>query len=1175
MSARLSVRFDRLDVRRMYGIDASFVVDGLCSGVNVIHGPNASGKTTLTHALLTLLWPSSPMSPQAVVAGAFEFDGARWLVEYDNGGKRCQRDGVDADHPIVAADSERYLLALHVLLAADNRSFAEAILRESAGGYDVGAAIQALKLTQRPSAPQRLKGLRDQATQDRQAALAAQQRLLDEERTLEGLNRELDEAREADRKVATLQKALDCRLARSARDDTLAQLTTFPDVMERLSGDERETLRDLRLRQEEARAAIAAESQQMSDAVDRQRRARLDERVPGGLVAALRERCSELQDITSATRAAETRRDDASVQLETARRSLGALADDSRLAGLGVVEFDQLAELAQRHATVRAQLAALEALHTWLGPIASSQPLDPEERRRLDAGIHALDQWLRHERAEAPAGKANQRRTLLLIAGIAVIVQSIVLGIVAHPAALILVVTGAWLVYVALKQGRSRSASEATSATELVRAEYERLQLDAPSTWHSAEVELLIETLAQQQRSRALDEEKRQRWDYVADERVALQARSAEAQAEIDAAATRFGAAPGRDPASLYVLASNLVQWQHARDRLNGTAAEIAALRTRLAATFDELNATLASYDYATVAKQAEALGCIEDLTQRERDWNEAQASHERSTRLLREQLRPQLERREADIHAFFERLDMNEEDEHQLTGLLDQLEAYRLAREASQRARLECERAEQALGDDGHLADEAATEIERRLEDAREHSAEQDEIRDEIAAVTARVAEAKTKHDLERALAAEQMHGEQLAEAREQAYAQVAGWSIADFVREETRDNDRPLVFHRARELFVKITHGRYRLELSDTEPPAFRAIDNVTGAGHALHELSSGTRLQLLLAVRVAFVEHQEQGVMLPLIFDETLGNSDEQRARAIIDATIEIAGSGRQVLYLTAQHDEVRKWQAVMSQHPEVPFRLLDLAEIRDLADWERLPPVAHVEWPVITIPEPDGLSHDDYRELLRVPGIDPRAESDGGLHLWHLIDDTHALHRLLSLHIETWGQLRAMADLGGADLLDGQEQIVRRCHARADVIKEACACFRAGRGRPVDRAVIIECGVITPVFIDRVAALARRVDGNAQSLIAALDRGEISHFRGAMRNDLQRFLEEGGYLASDRPLTIDEARTRVVAAASSDLHDGRVTVEFIRDTLEAVWSHDSPEWSGEDEAGALDV
>src|SRR5690606_1449114 len=100
----------------------------------------------------------------------------------------------------------------------------------------------------------------------------------------------------------------------------------------------------------------------------------------------------------------------------------------------------------------------------------------------------------------------------------------------------------------------------------------------------------------------------------------------------------------------------------------------------------------------------------------------------------------------------------------------------------------------------------------------------------------------------------------------------------------------DRPQVFHRARERFARMTHGAYRLELDDGEIPSFRAIDTATGEGKSLDQLSSGTRAQLLIAVRVAFVESIETGLRLPIILDEALANSDDVRADAIIQAVLD---------------------------------------------------------------------------------------------------------------------------------------------------------------------------------------------------------------------------------------------------------------------------------------------
>ena len=61
----------------------------------------------------------------------------------------------------------------------------------------------------------------------------------------------------------------------------------------------------------------------------------------------------------------------------------------------------------------------------------------------------------------------------------------------------------------------------------------------------------------------------------------------------------------------------------------------------------------------------------------------------------------------------------------------------------------------------------------------------------------------------------------------------------------------------------------------------------------------------------------------------------------------------------------------------------------------------------------IPEPVGLSREQYAALLQVPAFDPSRVEVGGTHLWHLIDDPKTLHRFLKLGIHTWGSSRRWA------------------------------------------------------------------------------------------------------------------------------------------------------------------
>ena len=147
MSAARGLTIEALTLRRAPGIEGGFDVTGLCAGVNVVYGPNASGKTTLARAITALLWPRSA-DTLTTLNGAFPLNGADWRVTLDAGRVTCQRDGQPADPPPFSATDlrDRYMLALHDLLAieTDNRDFADAILRESSGGYNVSQAMQAL-----------------------------------------------------------------------------------------------------------------------------------------------------------------------------------------------------------------------------------------------------------------------------------------------------------------------------------------------------------------------------------------------------------------------------------------------------------------------------------------------------------------------------------------------------------------------------------------------------------------------------------------------------------------------------------------------------------------------------------------------------------------------------------------------------------------------------------------------------------------------------------------------------------------------------------------------------------------------------------------------------------------------------------------------------------------------
>jgi hypothetical protein len=294
---------------------------------------------------------------------------------------------------------------------------------------------------------------------------------------------------------------------------------------------------------------------------------------------------------------------------------------------------------------------------------------------------------------------------------------------------------------------------------------------------------------------------------------------------------------------------------------------------------------------------------------------------------------------------------------------------------------------------------------------------------------------------------------------------------------------------------------------------------------------------------------VENVEAGPRLPVLFDETLGNSDELRAGAIIDAAIDICRNGRQVFYFTAQGDEVARWQARIAAMPEgerPALRVVDLGAVRQDAGFERLPAPAPKAIPEgRRVPAPDGADRETYRGLLRVPGLDPWGDGLGSTHLWHMIEDPAVLHGLLAQDVATWGQLATLARTGGTDALARlgvDERAWDAARARARLLETAVGMWRIGHGRPVGLAALAESGVVDEGVLDELGALLAEAEGDGERLLEALREGDDPPIVGKPLERLETWLLGEGYIPHGDPLPRRDLRARLIDVAREDVRAG---------------------------------
>ena len=149
----------RIDKVRGIGRGEGFVLNQLSPGINIIYGPNASGKSTTSRVLQELLWPGRTGLGPAAIQGILHHDKSQFVIEGDAGHFEVFRDGAPAPPPDCGPPENRvrYNPALHELIQADNQGhdFARRIAEASQGGFDLTAASQALGYQDSPPAKRR------------------------------------------------------------------------------------------------------------------------------------------------------------------------------------------------------------------------------------------------------------------------------------------------------------------------------------------------------------------------------------------------------------------------------------------------------------------------------------------------------------------------------------------------------------------------------------------------------------------------------------------------------------------------------------------------------------------------------------------------------------------------------------------------------------------------------------------------------------------------------------------------------------------------------------------------------------------------------------------------------------------------------------------------------------
>lgn len=1157
------MRLTRLEVRSLPGLPGGFaVVPG--PGVNLVVGPNASGKSSLARAIRSLLWPDSlaNAAQHRLAAQVTVGDDVLIARRPPDGTLSWTRDGEEVAPPRVPVDHlrDRYELGLLDLAApgAGEGDFAAEIRLQMTGGYDLDLAGATLFPRAPSTTTKRLKEY-----QRRQFACDALARefnsLRERERGLAALREDLAEAMRLAGDAAALDAALLVFPARIAEQEAAAALAAFPPALAAFRAGDQQLLEDglerLRLSATEVATAerrLAAAEAEM---------AAMTNATPDGNADP-----SLVQPLVESWKAAEIARDTAAAAAASARTAHAAAAAglggaDVRSSGVEAgaapdrAAIDRLGRLFIEAEAARARKAAAEALlaEALLSDRATAGAAGGDERAAgalLDDALAAIDLWLAAPQP-SPTWPLVAAGAGVLI-GVALLATAAGSGVPVAPLALAaaLVAGGGALAARALLAAR-----DAARLAERARAALAAAGITEPMADRAA---------AARVRDRWLKEAARRDHGGGARARLQAEAQKADAdlrKAEADARELRLACGLGADLDGLGVTrdAAIVVNLLRAQDDVTQADAQLAERERQLAARAAEAGAALARAGREAPANADAAAGALQAW----RDELGRRRSLQDTADGQREQLAAARQRQDAaaatlaQLRKRLELADDGSQDDHvhQFKGRhADWLAASR-AHDSARTTRLLREEAVSPA----HRA-LPAPELERLRAAAAAAVDRAEALRGEIAAIEAKVEAARSGRAYEQALVEFEQERDRLVDDRAQARRSALADALLDDLRARNAATRRPAVLERAAGLLQEFTQDRYRLDVQGgaEDAPAFTAFDTHAGVRQSPAELSDGTRAQMLLAVRLAFIETMEPGSPLPLFLDEALTTTDGDRFAAVAAALGAIArDQGRQVFYLTSQPHDIHAWRQALAARGLPAPQVLDLAEARGLAraaQPAQLPPPAT---PAVPRPAPGPAGLAAWRLAMHVPPFDPRREPDAQHVDWLLLDDADLLYRLAVARADLVGvALAGSGRLVDGDVLDAT--LAAALATRAALLRSFTTQWRIGRGRTITVEDVDDSGAVSATMRGRVLDLLAETGGDPARFAAGLTR--VHNLREATAAKLLDTLRDTG--AIDEQDILDEAAVLQRVLADAGLRAARDGVAppdagMVRDCVTRWW------------------
>lgn len=1093
-------------------------------GLNIIFGPNASGKTTTARAMKTLIWLQQyKQARNFSLTGNYRALGSDYLITWERGYMDLQKDRmpIEATDLPVPEHPTLYDLSVTDLLASDDSDFAGVIWQEVMGGIDMKKAADQL------GAGYDLPGKRNSVYQEFEKARRHlvdvdknQQNLSERKDGLGKLQKEREEAQSAQRKAELIEKLLNIRELEAKREEKQAERQQLPEVLDRLTGEEADQMK--RVEEQWRRKNDDIRTQQENIERYRQQLQQLhlpENGVPDHKLSYWTEQLREVEGLDQKIKETEEKIKKADAELHSIKGEYSWELEPEQVS-FSSDHINKLAEWTRKwYGTEQKLIDINNSIEQYEG-VEKPEHASSE----LYRGFNELSKWLKEvptDQETGIPGKMVWPALVLILISAAIAPFSLIAAGVGLAAGVAVLLTGLF-----------RRKSEGVDKAEVYRQEYQNTGLPQPQSW---EVEIVTELQDQLSRMRTeaeLNERYLQELEKLQNKKSSLQTELNKLEEERENLIKETGIAPEQhSEITLLTMMEAVRGIKKQTEQIGFCKKELNQLQEKRASLAFSLKQEFQAYLPETVSEN-ELKSVFEQIKERKNSFDALTNSIKEGTGKLKG-LEKDLADLESDLQKIKDktgcdnseqaRLLLRDFDRNQkLRNEIRELDAQikPALEQLQQNPEFEPEWIEQETGVLANLKDRF-TEAGKRVEGLRE----------EITQIKHDIRKFEQGQDLETARAAYDRARMRLAAFRSEYLERHMKMLVRDYILEQHKSESYPEVFQNAARYFRRFTHGSFELEMSGEEK-AFRAVQKDADRGLELHQLSSGTRIQLLLAVRMAFIQKEEQSVQLPLFADELLAVSDSRRADAIVGSLQEMIREGRQIFYFTAQEEEVARWMDAVKKDSglgDPTIQTLTDEQASTQVGWERAFPDIKL---TREIPEPQTSDYEAYLMQLELTGFDPLVQNAEEIPVWMILDDPRLLYECLHRGLNRWGRLEnwLQQDMPLPSVSDDRKKELLQI---GKILTQALLLYRQGRPYPVNFTDLQEAGLVSEKQTEGVYALLEKVEGHPEKLLQQITN--VDGVGNKRKKDIEAFLREHDYLPDDEILPDDKFEFEITKLA----------------------------------------